>query len=225
MRLLFLTLLLANVAAFGYIVYAEGRAGGDAQIMMLQISPEKVKLLNPSVPSPPLRKDMSLAPPRLACLEWGAFAGDDIARAQSALARFDLSDKVAQRAAGESGWWVFIPPLKTKAEADKKAGEARALGVEDLYVVQDNSAQRFAISLGAFKTEEAANNYLAQLRQKGVRSAAAAPRGVKSMTFVIRDPGDAVTARLAELKVEFPGAALRAAACADATAAPQAGAS
>jgi hypothetical protein len=120
---------------------------------------------------------------------------------------------------------VFIPPLKTKAEADKKAGEARALGVEDLYVVQDSSAQRFAISLGAFKTEEAANNYLAQLRQKGVRSAAAAPRGAKNTTFVIRDPGDAVAARLAELRLEFPAATLRAAACAEGIAAPQAGAS
>jgi hypothetical protein len=33
---------------------------------------------------------------------------------------------------------------------------------------------------------------------------------------VIREPGDAVTAKLAELKAEFPAAALKAVACADA---------
>ncbi len=47
MRLLFLILLLANVAAFGYIRFAESRAGADAQNAPLQISPEKMKLLKP----------------------------------------------------------------------------------------------------------------------------------------------------------------------------------
>ena len=47
MRLVFLLLLLANAAAFGYVFYAENRASAAAQIMLLQISPEKVKLLKP----------------------------------------------------------------------------------------------------------------------------------------------------------------------------------
>ncbi len=53
MRLLFLVLLLANVAAFGYIRYTESSAGADAQIALLQISPEKMKLLKPgALPAP-----------------------------------------------------------------------------------------------------------------------------------------------------------------------------
>ena len=47
MRLLFLLVLLANVAAFGYIRFAESRAGADAHNALLQISPEKIKLLQP----------------------------------------------------------------------------------------------------------------------------------------------------------------------------------
>ncbi len=220
MRLLFLLLLLANVAAFGYVLYAEGRAGADAQNLMLQISPEKLKLLRPAPPQPAERKDKgaAVAPPLpsvLVCLEWGSFAAEDAARAETALAQFELGDKLTQRASGDGGWWVYIPPLKTKADADKKAAEARGLGVGDLYVVQDNNAFRFAISLGAFKTEEAAGNYLAQLRQKGVRSAAAGPRSVKTITFVIREPGNALAARLVELKADFPAATLRATACDD----------
>jgi hypothetical protein len=213
MRLLFLIFLLANAAAFGYIRYAEKRSGSDAQIALLQISADKVKLLKPNSSRPPERK--AQAQPALVCLEWGGFSAEDSTRAAAAIAKLDFGDKVTQRTTGD-GFWVYVPPLKTKADADKKAGEVRALGVTDLYVVQDLGPWRFAISLGMFRTEDAANNYLAQLKQKGVRSAVAGPRGAVSNVFVIRDPGDAGAAKLAELKTEFPAATLKAAACADA---------
>jgi SPOR domain len=220
MRLLFLILLLANVAAFGYIRFAESRAGADAQNALLQISPEKMKLLKSrgkdkaaaALPSSPPQ-------PALACLEWGSFAAEDAPRAAAALATFDLADKLSQREVSDAGWWVYLPPLKTKVEADRKAGEVKALGIGDLYVVQENNQWRFALALGTFKTEEAANNHLAQLRQKGLRSAAVGPRGAISRIFVIRDPGDAIAAKIAGLTADFPNAQLKATACADALAA------
>ncbi|MBI4191058.1 MAG: SPOR domain-containing protein [Betaproteobacteria bacterium] len=223
MRLLFLILLLANVAAFGYIRYAESRAGADAQIALLQISPEKVKLLKPGAKPSAEPGDMGAAAvsqpqPLLVCLEWGSFAAEDATRAAAALARLEIGDKVSRRETGDS-YWVYIPPLKTKAEADKKASEVMALGIGDFLVVQDDDQYRFAVSLGVFKTEEAANGYLAQLRQKGVRSAVVGPRGTKGSLFVIRDPGDAVALKIAGLKTEFPAAQLKATACADALAA------
>jgi len=221
MRLLFLILLLANVAAFGYVRYAESRAGADAQIGLLQISPDKVKLLSPGRQPPAERKDTAAATasqpqPSLVCLEWGGFTADDVARAAAALGKFELGDKVSQRVSADAGWWVYVPPLKTKAEADKKAGGVKALGISDLHVVQGNDEWRFAISLGVFKTEGNAHNYLAQLKQKGVRSAVVGPRGATSSMFVIRDPGDAIAAKIAGLKPEFPAAQLKATACADA---------
>ena len=82
-----------------------------------------------------------------------------------------------------------VKPSPTIA-VSTKAAELKALGVGVLNVVQENDPSQFAISLGAFKTEEAANNTLAQLRQKGVRSAVAGPRGAKTSIFVIRDPRD-----------------------------------
>ena len=45
MRLLFLVLLLLNAVAYGYVRFAEGRAGADNQLPLLQIAPEKMKLL------------------------------------------------------------------------------------------------------------------------------------------------------------------------------------
>src|SRR5450759_468755 len=110
MRLLFLILLLANLIGFTYIRYAESRTGAEAQIALLQISPEKVKLLKPR------GKDKAAAalpssPPQsaLACLEWGSFAAADAPRVAAALAQFNLADKLSQREVSDAGWWVYLP--------------------------------------------------------------------------------------------------------------------
>ncbi len=220
MRLLFLILLLANLLVFAYIRYAENRAGADAQINLLQISPDKVKLLKPvSKDKAAAALPSSTPPPTLACLEWGSFAAEEALRAAAALARFDLADKLSQREVSDAGWWVYLPPFKTKAEADRKAAQVKALGIGDVYVMQDSSPWRFALALGVFKTEEAARNYLAQLRQKGLPTAAVGPRGAATSIFVIRDPGDAIAAKIAGLTADFPNAQLKATVCADALAA------
>jgi hypothetical protein len=217
MRLLFLILLLANVAVFSYTRYAESRAGADAQNSLLQISPDKVKLLKPAAPLPAARSGKGAATQSqssLACLEWGGFSAQDVVRAATALAKFDLGDKLSQREGAET-YQVYIPSLK-KADADRKAAELKSLGTGDLAVVQDDDPSQYTVSLGLFKTEEAADNYLAQLRQKGLRSAVSRPRGAKTSIFVIRDPGDVIAAKIAELKTEFPAATLKAGACTDA---------
>ena len=200
----FLILLFANLL-FGYFQYAKSRAdaGNNAQIGLLEINPDRVKLVKEGTrPSRP--------PP--VCLEWGSFAGDDVTRASATLVKLKLGDKFTQRDS-DPDYWVYIPPLKTKADAEKKTGELKARGVADFLIMQDEGPWQFAISLGLFKTEDAATNYLAQLRQKNVRSAVAAPRGAKTSTFVIRDPGDAGTQLAAVNKTDFPTAQLKAVAC------------
>ncbi len=201
---LFLILLFANLL-FGYFQYAKGRAdaGNSAQIGLLEINPDKVKLV----------KDGD-RPPRLpsACLEWGSFSGDDVARAAAALVKLQLGDKFTQRD-NDPDYWVYIPPLKTKADAEKKASELKMRGVADFLIMQDEGPWQFAVSLGIFKTEDAATNYLTQLRQKNVRSAVAGPRGAKTSTFVIRDLGGAGTQLATVSKTDFPTAQLKAVTC------------
>jgi cell division protein FtsN len=213
MRLFFLLVLLANLATFAYLHYIDGRSGADAQMALLQISPEKVKLVKAGALHPAANREK----PALSavCVEWGAFGADDAVRAAAALARLDLGGRITQRETIE-GFWVHIPPMKTLADAEKKVAEVRSLGVTDFFIVRDAGPAQYALSLGVFRTEEAANNHLAQLRPKGVRSAIVAPFGAAATMFVIREPGEAVTTKLAELKAEFPAAVLKAVACADA---------
>lgn len=220
MRLLFLLLVLANVVFYAYAFVARQQGSASSQISLLQINPEKIRIIKATgaaASEKPQSAAQAKAPPGLAaCLEWGPFAGPDAARAAAAITRLELPQPLMQRVVADvGGYWVYIPPLKTRAEVDRKIGELKALGVTDFFAVQDQTQWRNAISLGIFKSEEAAKNFLAGLREKGVRSAIVERREnfLKQIAYFVREPGEAMVARLVELQREFPGSEIKAVAC------------
>ncbi len=213
MRGLFFLLLSVNSAFAVYLYFGPPR-GGEAQVMQQQINPGKIKLLgDPSAPAGPAGM---AAQALAACVEWGTFSGNEMVRAEAALAKLALGDKMSQKSVERAvGYWVYVPPLKSKQDAEKKIGELKARGVTDYFLVQDSPKWRNAISLGIFSTREAANNYFIELKEKGVKSAVVGERTdlMKHVMFVIRDPSQTVTAKLVELQQQFPGSELKAAAC------------
>ena len=208
MRTLFLILALANVAFFAYAWSETGAdANGDAQIVGQQLNPEKIRLLMPEQVSALTRKP---EPPKPAtvCLEWGAFVGGDAARAGQLLEPLGLGTKLAQRKQEDvAGFWVYIPPLASRQAATQKAGELKRLGVGEYFVIADDPKWRNAISLGVFKTAEAANARLDALREKGVKNAISGAREMQlSKTyFQVRDANLTVISKLNELKQGFAG--------------------
>lgn len=212
MRTLFFILALANVAFFAYSWVGGGaEANGDAQIIGQQLSPEKIRLLAPEQVGALTRKPEA---PKVAsvCLEWGAFAGGDVARAAQALEPLGFGAKLTQRRQDEvAAYWVYIPPLASRQAATQKAGELKRLGVDDYFVVPEDPKWRNAISLGVFKTEEAAKARLAALRAKGVRSATSGARETQPgrTYFQVREAAPAVAAKLNELKQGFAGTEVR----------------
>ncbi|HPT50801.1 MAG TPA: SPOR domain-containing protein [Accumulibacter sp.] len=99
--------------------------------------------------------------------------------------------KVVRTAIAESnGYWVFIPPSATREDVSQKTAELQQQGVHDYFVVQASGPNRFAISLGTYRTEEAANAGLAVLRAKGVKTAKIGERigKVSSNTLEIHGP-------------------------------------
>jgi hypothetical protein len=202
-------LLLANIGLAGYAWYASRQPSADAGLLQMQMNADKIRVTAPRPLVPPAR-------PKAACLEWGTFGAGEAKLAQSALEALQLGDRLTAREVQVLvGYWVYIPPLKTKAEADRKIAELKSLGVPEYYAVEGPSTMRNAISLGIFKTEEAANNYLASLLQKGVRSARVGSRDhrVNQTAFQVREPDVALTAKLAELRLQFPGSELKAVEC------------
>jgi hypothetical protein len=110
---------------------------------------------------------------------------------------------------------VYIPPARSKSEADRKVRELRELGVTEFFVVQDAGQWRNAISLGIFKSDEAAQAFLSKLKERGVRSAIAARREnfLKQVAFYVREPSEATVARITTLQRDFPGSEIKAGPC------------
>ena len=212
MRTLFFILALANALFFAYSWFGSGaRADSDAQIISQQLDPGKIRLLRPDQVIALTRKPEA---PKVAaavatvCLEWGGFAGADAARAQQALEPLALGAKLTQRKQDDvAGFWVYIAPLASRQAATQKAAELKRLGIDDYFVVPDDPKWHNTISLGVFKTEDAAKARLAALRAKGVKSAIVAAREAQTgkTYFQVHDANPAVVAKLNDLKQGFPG--------------------
>ncbi len=150
------------------------------------------------------------------CMEWGEFSGTDLARAENALAQMKLGDKLGQRTVEYThGYWVYIPPFKTHAGRVKKIQQLKELGIADYFVVQEKGRWMNAISLGVFKTEEAANHYLGELGKKGVKSAKVGERAskLKFTVFVLKQMDAAGTTQLTALQKDYAGSEVKSVAC------------
>lgn len=212
MRALFFVLLLANVAFFAWTHYvAPFESAADPQPLARQIQPEKLKVVPPGElpPAPPKAAATLVA---LRCIEWGSFTQADAPRAEKALEPLALGGRVAPRRTEEAAaWWVFIPPQGSRPAAQKKATELKALAIDDFFIIQDEGPQRWALSLGVFRSEEAAQARLAALRSQGVRSAQLGARDtvVPKLWLQVKEVDEALLARLKELARSIEGSELR----------------
>jgi hypothetical protein len=212
MRTIVLFLLLANLTFFAY-TRLDASSEGEAVRLVEQVQPEKIKLLTP-------QQVAALGPAKVAaladvCLEWGPLTDADRARALSDLDPLALGKLLTQRRTETTtSFWVYLPPAPNRAEADRRAAELRAQGLGDVAVV-DGGAQRNAISLGLFETEDAANTRLAAALKLGVTNVKVGPRQqvVASTVLVIRDPQAQVVTKLRDLMSAYPGTEAKVGSC------------
>jgi hypothetical protein len=213
MRWVFLLLLAVNVG-FGVFVYLRDKAPNpDAQLIALQMNADKVRIVPPRPAPAPAPVPASV---RATCVEWGSFGAGDLKRGQDALDRIALGARARRvEVSVTAGYWVFIPPMRSQAAMERKAAELRKLGVDEYFPILEPGRWRYAISLGVFRSEEGATRFLAQLRQMGVRSATVGEREqrVTQTAFVISEPTEGESVKLADLRNEFPGSELRAVEC------------
>ena len=147
-----------------------------------------------------------------ACMELGAFNAAEAVKVEQALGPLALGARLSQRRIEETaGYWVYLPPQPNRQGANRKLAELRKLGVGEFFIVQDDPEYRYAISLGVFKSRDAARSRLADLRAKGVRTARIGAREthVPKVFFAVRDVPEPEAARLNELRQGFPGAELK----------------
>jgi SPOR domain len=214
MRALFLLLVCVNLAFYAWWRYgAPADAAAGAGPVARQIEPEKLKIIAPAnLPQAPAPKKPAAASAASSCLEWGSFTVADAPRAEQALEPLGLGARLVQRRAEEvASWWVFIPSMGSRQGALKKVQELRNLGVDEFFIVQDDAEHRWALSLGIFRTEEAAQARLAALRAQGVRSALVGPREtvVSKVWLQVKSVDAPLQARLKEIARQVEGSELR----------------
>jgi hypothetical protein len=212
MKTLVFLLLLANLTLFGYTRLDATGAGEGARLGQ-QVQPDKIKLLT-------AQQVAALGPDKMAaladvCMEWGPMQDADKLRALARLESLDLGKLLSQKKVEViTNYWVFLPPVANKAAADKRLAELKANGVTDVATI-DNGPQRFATSLGMFRTEDLAQARLADIQQQGYVAAklAARAQSVQETLLVVRDPPAPAVARVKELQTDFPGSDVRVGSC------------
>jgi len=182
----------------GYFGHPDNPDGGRIE---QQVAPERMRLVSrgeaPPVkpaevpPAAPVSAEAEAAAGPRTCLRWDQLSAEKARQLSSKIGdKFAAYALTKHTVAGESnGWWVFIPPLPGKAEADKKAGELRQLGITDYFIIADDGPHRFAISLGVFSSEKGGQDRLGELKAKGVKSARVSPRTSKEPTITLEASG------------------------------------
>ena len=150
------------------------------------------------------------------CLEWGEFTGTMLERATAELSDLKLGEKISKREMEyETGFWIYMGPLRNRKAVNKKIGELKDIGVNEYYVVPSGQWKN-TISLGVFKSEDAAKSLFKQLTSKGVRTAKLGERASKLKTTIFKlQPVNAETkAKLVEIQKHYPGSEVKDVACA-----------
>ena len=227
MKVLLGILLVANLVLFA-VMRGDLLGDGTGVVAQPALNEAKIRLLKEpalaaalptaissgvpaTLPSPDAKEKIATV-----CMEWSDFSGADLKRASEALAKLQLGGKLSQRPVEYNiGYWVYIPPLKDKAGINQKIAQLKARGVDEYFVVQEAGEWQHAISLGVFKSEDAAQKFLESLAAKEIRSAKIGERAskLKATVFMFNALDGQTADKLAGLQKDFPGSELKKTAC------------
>ena len=214
MKWVFFVLLAANLGLAAYAYMRERMPNPDAQLLAQQMDADQIRIVAPRpAPAP---APVAVAPVAGVCIEWGNFGAADLPKAQAALDTLAFGERIRRTEVSvPTSYWIYIPPLKSKADMDRKSNELKERGVTEYSQILEPGRWRYAIALGVFRNEDGARKHLAMLRGKGVRSAQIGEREqrVTQSAFLMRDPTEGQSAQLGNLKTGFPGSDVRAVDC------------
>ncbi len=206
LRTLFFLLVLGNLLLFAWGQGYFGAAGGSGEAERLagQIEPDKLRIVGKGTVPKPAESAQEQ------CRTVTGLAHDMAGKLAELLTGRDGQLKVVQRSLAEPvSWWVHIPPLQNAIQADRKAAELGKLGIRDFYVVRESGSSQYAISLGLFKNERSAKDYLDVLQKKNVKTARILVREATGEKVVVEVRGTAerLTKALSDLPTEYFAAA------------------
>lgn len=168
LRILLISLLLANVVLAGY------QFSKPAEAKTAKKLPAKVTVVSPDSNVPTihlfseLMEDQGLLNGNRQCFTLGPFhSSDDLFDFQQQLADVTVSLTERQsQALVEKGYWVFLPAYPSLLEANQALLSLQALGYKDVAVIYEGERQN-AISLGYFLRQGNAQGRKRSLESNG----------------------------------------------------------
>lgn len=202
----------------GYLGNFKGNEREPAR-MKGQVNADKLMLVpaakatgeKPAETSPPVAlAPVAASPALIACVEIGNLNAQEARRFDNRIAALGLPVQPVRQnvTTTEVGsYMVHVPPHASREAAERKAAELQNLGVTNFYVIPDNTPMKWAISLGVFKSENAAKTLLAALNKQGVQGARISGRGtqVVRVNYRFRDIDAATGQKLNRIAATFPG--------------------
>lgn len=147
-----------------------------------------------------------------ACFTFGPFAEPRMAdRAVKAASALGVKvDRRQESQRSPKGYWVYLAPSKSYQAAKRKVAELQKKGLKDLFIMGKGS-QKNAISLGLFKSKEAADDRFTQVKRLGLKPTFETQYRVSEQSWLdMSVAGDqtATVAALTEMVEDFPEASL-----------------
>jgi len=178
MKWVFGVLVLANVALFMWGMWYRAPLVGDIPRPRPPVAAEKMKLssepgvelrLHPPRPAIPPPDQLATAP---RCYRLGPFTAPGQAQAAArTLEAWGLEHtQVAEPETLAPIYRVYLSPLASRAQAERKRRELTRLGFTDHALIQQEQDMENGISLGLFSVEQNARARAAQLARRGVKA-------------------------------------------------------
>lgn len=221
LRLLLILLVLINLGLFAFFnPHTLGKKTAPRASAPAEIAPEKLVILSQAAlaalpkrflePLPRVALD-SLDPP---CFEWGILNTTNVVRAKTALNKLQLNFIEKPQAPTQTQrFWVYLPPLASEIDAERKLLALKKLGIKDGGVMQD-SEWKNAISFGVFLDEKRAITLLKDLQAKGVNAVQTVQNITENAVSLRLEPlTEAELAAIKKLQTEFTQSTLTEVSC------------
>ena len=159
LRLLFVLLSALNIAVGAWLLlgqpYPRGGSPTDPgvpELRLLSELPQSASAAPPPTVSPVPATAAAAGMAQRECLSLGPFATpQDLRNARQALAAEVTRMRSRQEQTSQaSGWWVYLPPAASRAQALAQVRELSAHHISDYFVVSSGD-QSNTVSLGVFK--------------------------------------------------------------------------
>ena len=234
MKFVFWALLAANAGLYAYSQGYLGKVEGgerEPQRLKTQLASERMVMLSAAEaraaaetaaaaePAPAAQE----APPEpvpvpvetIACTQAGSFTAGDARRFENRINRLGFGERQSRTSVpfqDVTSHLVYLPPNGGKDGADKRVAELKEKGVANFFVMQGEGPMKWAVSLGVFKTDTAAQSLVAALGKQGVRGARVLPRGPQTTRagWQFRDLTEEERKRVADIADDFAGVQVRA---------------